>query len=335
MITKQKYVEYLISTPVNYTCTNLADHLADVSHDVVSNYLKRERLTARHLWELVAGRIDHAADACLIVDDSVQDKRYSRSIEMVKKQYSGAEGGLVRGIGVVNLVHTTGEAGAHYPIDFRIYAKETDGKTKNDHFQEMLLQAIGEKQIQAKTILFDSWYASWRNLKLAHRLGLTFYTTIKWNRIVSWSKDFGWVYPRDVEWTPDRLKNGIIVKLKRVPFKVKLFKAVATNGDVDWIITNDLGETATTQVAQDANDLRWQVEEFHRELKQLTGSAKCQCRKARSQRNHLACCYHAWVSLKVQAQRLNKTIYQVRTDLFSDFLRAELRHPSIPAFQPT
>ena len=152
MITKQKYVEYLISTPVNYTCTNLADHLADVSHDVVSNYLKRERLTARHLWELVAGRIDNAADACLIVDDSVQDKRYSRSIEMVKKQYSGAEGGLVRGIGVVNLVHTTGEAGAHYPIDFRIYAKETDGKTKNDHFQEMLLQAIGEKQIQAKTI---------------------------------------------------------------------------------------------------------------------------------------------------------------------------------------
>ena len=166
------------------------------------------------------------------------------------------------------------------------------------------------------------------------RLGLTFYTTIKWNRIVSWSKDFGWVYPRDVDWTPDRLQNGIIVKLKRVPFKVRLFKAVATNGDVDWIITNDLGETATTQVAQNANDLRWQVEEFHRELKQLTGSAKCQCRKARSQRNHLACCYHAWVSLKVQAKRVNKTIYQVRTDLFSEFLRAELRNPSIPAFQP-
>ena len=91
MITKQKYVEYLVSTPINYTCTNLAEHLDGMSHDVVSNYLKRERLTARHLWELVAEQIDDSPEAYLILDDSVQDKRYSRSIEMVKLQYSGAE----------------------------------------------------------------------------------------------------------------------------------------------------------------------------------------------------------------------------------------------------
>lgn len=335
MITKQKYVEYLLSTPINYTCTNLADHLEGVSHDVVGNSLKRERLTARHLWELAQGLIDDHPNAYLIIDDSVQDKRYSRSIELVKRQYSGAEGGLVRGIGVVNLVHTTGKEGAHYPIDFRIYAKEADGKTKNDHFQEMLLRALDEKQIQAKTILFDNWYASWKNLKLVHRLGLIFYTTLKSNRVVSLSKEDGYVYPKDVDWTTDRLKSGVTVKLNKIPFKVKLFKGVATNGDIDWIITNDLDETVITQVAQEANDVRWQVEEFHRELKQLTGSAQCQCRKARSQRNHLACCYHAWLSLKVQAIRLNKTIYRVRTDLFSDYLRAELRNPSIPAFQPS
>jgi hypothetical protein len=29
--------------------------------------------------------------------------------------------------------------------------------------------------------------------------------------------------------------------------------------------------------------------EFHRELKQLTGVEACQCRKARIQRNHIAC----------------------------------------------
>ena len=118
MITKQKYVEYLVSTPINYTCTNLAEHLEGMSHDVVSDFLKRERLTARHLWELVAEQIDDSAGAYLILDDSVQDKRYARSIEMVKLQYSGAEGGLVRGIGVVNLVHTSGEDGDYYPVDF-------------------------------------------------------------------------------------------------------------------------------------------------------------------------------------------------------------------------
>ena len=134
MITKQKYVEYLVRTPINYTCTNLAEHLEGMSHDVVSDSLKRERLTASHLWELVEEQIDDSADAYLILDDSVQDKRYARSIEMVKLQYSGAVGGLVRGIAVVNLIHTSGEDGEYYPVDFRIYAKEADGKSKNDHF---------------------------------------------------------------------------------------------------------------------------------------------------------------------------------------------------------
>lgn len=70
-------------------------------------------------------------------------------------------------------------------------------------------------------------------------------------------------------------------------------------------------------------------EEFHMAFKQLTGSEKCQCRKARSQRNHLACCYHAWVSLKVKAKKINKSVYQVRKDMFSDYLVYQLMFPSI------
>jgi hypothetical protein len=334
MVTKQKYVEYLISTPINYTCTNLAEHVEGISHDAVSNYLKRGHLTARHLWELVENLIDDSEEATLILDDSVQNKQYSRSIELVKLQYSGAEGGLVKGIGVVNLVHTNGQDREYYPIDYRIYAKEADGKTKNDHFIEMLTNAISDKQIQAKTVLFDSWYASWQNLKRVQRLGLTFYTTLKSNRLVSLSKETGYVHLDEVDWTPERLKHGVLVKLKKVPFKVKLFKVVAPNGDIDWVITNDLDETMTTQVAQEADKLRWQVEEFHRELKQLTGSEKCQCRTSRSQRNHLACCYHAWISLKVHANHFSKTLYQVRSDLFSDYLREQLCNPQITAFQP-
>ena len=103
MITKQQYVEYLVSTFGNYTGSHLAEHLDDVSHDVITDYLRSERLTSRSLWDLVAPRISDGPDAFLILDDSVQDKRYSRFIELVKRQYSGAAHGLVRGIGVVNL----------------------------------------------------------------------------------------------------------------------------------------------------------------------------------------------------------------------------------------
>jgi hypothetical protein len=85
MITKQQYVEYLVSTPINYTCSNLAEHLEGVSHDAVTDYLARERHTARQLWELARTLVDDSPDAFLIIDDSVQDKRYSRKIDLVKR----------------------------------------------------------------------------------------------------------------------------------------------------------------------------------------------------------------------------------------------------------
>jgi hypothetical protein len=331
MITKQQYVEYLLATPINYTCTNLAEHLDDVSHDVVSDYLRRERHTARNLWEIAQHLIDDSPEAFLILDDSVQDKRQSRTIDLVKRQYSGAEHGLVRGIGVVNLVHSTGQDDDFYPIDYRIYAPNADGKTKNDHFRAMLIAAVADKALQARTILFDTWYASAENLKLVHRLGRVFFTTVKCNRRVSVCKEDGYIGLEEIDWTPERLAHGVVVRLQKVPFPVRLFKLVATDGDIDWVITNDLDSTITAQVAQDANDVRWDIEELHRGLKQLTGSAKCQCRTGRAQRNHLACCYHAWLSLKVKANELNKTMYQALTDLLSDYLRAELRNPRICA----
>ena len=101
--------------------------------------LSRERLTPRHLWELVRGRINDSGEAFLIADDSIQDKRYSQFIELVKRQYSGNERGLVKGIGVVNLAHSSGAEGDFWPIDYRIYAPQADGKTKNEHFREMFL----------------------------------------------------------------------------------------------------------------------------------------------------------------------------------------------------
>ncbi len=219
-------------------------------------------------------------------------------------------------------------------MDYRIYAPDQDGKTKNEHFAEMVINAVLAKKIQAKRILFDSWYASAENLKLVHRLGLTFFTTLKSNRMVSLSKEGGWIHLDDIDWTTERLQNGVMVKLKEIPFKVQLFKVVATDGDIDWVITNSPDETLTTQAAQEANDVRWQIEELHRGLKQLTGTEKCQCRKGRSQRNHIACCYHAWLSLKVKAKVLGKTLYKIKGDLLSDYLRAELATPRIHAFLP-
>jgi hypothetical protein len=341
-MTKRQYIEYLIATPGNYTCTHLADHLEgeqEQSHDAISDFLRREKLTPRGLWEVAQSLLEDEPQSYLIFDDSVQDKRYSHKIELVKLQYSGAEGGLVKGIGVLNLLHSSGTNGEFYPIDYRIYDPEGDGKTKNQHFREMLLRARSDKNLQAQTVLFDSWYGSVDNLKLIERLGLFFVTTLKSNRLVSVSKGQGYIHLPDLTWRPEHLREGVLVKLKELPFPVRLFKVVAPNGDIDWMITNrshtgegDIQRAITAQDVQKHNAVRWQIEQLHRELKQLVGSEKCQCRKARSQRNHLACCYLAWVALKVHANSVGTTLYAAHRHIWEAFLRAQLRHPAIPAF---
>ncbi len=332
MIKKREYVEYLLSTPYNYTCTNLADHKDGVSHDVVSDFLQRERFTPAQLWDIVSPHVEDSDQSVIIADDSVQDKRYSTFIELVKRQYSGKEHGLVKGIGLVNFVHSSGNDGDFFPIDYRIYHPETDGKTKNDHFQEMFMRLITHKQVKVRTILFDSWYSSVSNLKLIARNGWTFFTTLKSNRKVSVSRETGYQNLNELVFDEGTQVTGLVIKLQEVPFMVKLFKLVAPNGDIDWVITNDLDHSVNLFTAELKNDNRWQIEDFHRGFKQLTGSEKCQCRKARAQRNHLACCYHAWVSLKIKAkQQVAKTIYQVRKELFSHYLVQQLKYPTITA----
>jgi hypothetical protein len=246
---------------------------------------------------------------------------------------------LVKGIGVLNLLHSRGADGDFYPLDYRIYDPEGDGKTKNQHFRQMLVRAQSDKNLQAKTVLFDSWYGSVDNLKLIERLGLFFVTTLKSNRLVSVSKEQGYIHLQDLEWTPQQLQEGVLVKLKELPFLVRLFKIVAPNGDIDWVITNRShpgeggGQRAiTAQDVQEHNAVRWQIEQLHRELKQLVGSEKCQCRKARSQRNHLACCYLAWVALKVHANKVETTLYAAHRHIWQAFLRAQLSTPEIKAY---
>jgi hypothetical protein len=331
MITKNQYIEYLLNTPINYTCSNLAEHLENVSHDSVTDFLQNSRFTPKQLWELVKNRIDDSEEAFLLVDDSVQNKKYSNAIEAVKLQYSGNEHGLVKGIGLVNLVHTNGAMGDFYPVNYRVYNPDADGKTKNDHFQEMFRQAIVNQEIKARNIAFDSWYASVDNLKLIHRSGWTFYTNLKSNRKVSITKEIGYQDLTEIEWTREELISGKVVRIKEVPFWLKLFKLVDKEGNIEWVITNKLAEDFTRLRAIQATQVRWQVEEFHRSFKQLTGSEKCQCRKERSQRNHLACCYAAWVALKVKAREMKTTIYQVRNNLFAEFLKLQLQNSTIPA----
>ena len=334
MFTQEKYIDYLLSTSRNYTCTHLAAHLPEVSHDQVNRFLRDSSFSSSQLRELVAPLLNDSLEAFLLVDDSVQDKRYSRLIELTKRQYSGNVHGLVTGIGLVNLIHSSGEAGDFLPLDFRIYAPDHDGLTKNEHFQAMFAQVVAEDRIQARTVLFDSWYAASTTLKQIHRAGWTFFTTLKSNRLVCTSKESKFQSLDTLEPPAGGWSKGAQVRLQKIPIDLRLFKLVATDGSIEWVITNHSVTELTREQVLNAVKVRWQVEEFHRSFKQLTGSEKCQCRRASAQRNHLTCCYLAWVSLRQHARTLGQTIYQTHLKPWSEFLRQQLKNPFVPVLLP-
>src|SRR5712691_1324838 len=156
MITKKQYVEYLVSTPKNCTCTYLAEHLEGVSHDVVNDFLRQKRFLPREVWRLVKDRLEDSKNAFLLVDDSVHDKRYSRFMELVRAQYSGNEHRVVRGIGVVSLVHSAGKDEDFYPIDYRVYAPDVEARPKTIIFTRCLsTRSTRSSSKRARSCLMD------------------------------------------------------------------------------------------------------------------------------------------------------------------------------------
>ena len=223
--TKLDYCQYLLSSQINYTLTHLADHLEGFSHDTINRYLRGEKLTPRILWEQVQPLLGLHPDAYLLFDDTVLDHRFGPSIEGVRKQWSGNEKRVIRGIGRVSCVYVHPESGEFWVIDYRIYDPERDGKTKLDPVEEML-QSVEHRELPFSTVLMDSWYAARELMMLIHERGKLFYCPIKGNRQVD---DSGGAQPYGrvdaLEWSEDEWNRGKLIKIKEFPkgFKVKLF----------------------------------------------------------------------------------------------------------------
>ena len=126
------------------------------------------------------------------------------------------------------------------------------------------------------------------------------------------------------------LSAGKRIKIKGFPkhYKVRLFRVAVSTHRTDWVVTNDPTQDSTP-ATQQVCGFRWKIEQLHREGKQLTGLERCQCRKARIQRNHIGCALLVWVRLKAVATETGRTLYQVKHGLLDDYLIQQLKNPSI------
>ena len=327
--TRLDYCQYLLSTPINYTLTHFADHSQRFSHDQINRYLANDSLRPRHVWEHIKPHLEQTPDGCLIFDDTVIDKRYAKEMGLAKHQYSGNARGTLNGIGIVTCVYVNPVLDRYWLIDYRIYDKQGDGKSKLDHVRDMLSVLVNARNVAFSTVLMDSWYASKPLLLYIESLQKTYYCPLKSNRLVDDSHGKNRYQRIDtLQWTSLEERIGKRVKLNKFPkdHKVKVFR-VASSRRTDYVATNDLSQSDVSVVRQVCG-VRWKIEQFHREAKQLTGLEKCQCRLPRIVRNHIACAFLVWIHLMRKAFEKSQTLYQVKHGLLSEYLCQQLKSPT-------
>jgi len=326
-VTEDQFIDFLIATPAQATATTAQRTQPETddpaAHDAYTRLLHRLEPEATALWAEVQADVQRTCGV-LILDDTVLDKPYARKMELVHHQWSGKHHRVVKGIDLITLLWTDGDR--HLPCDYRIYDKPNDGKTKNDHFAD-LLDAAHHRGFTPECVLFDSWYSSLDNLKKLRTMNWHWLTRLKGNRRVN----------------PDRTglrsvnacviaATGTVVHLEGYGF-IKVFRIEAKDGTTEYWATSNLqmDEGERLRLA----DACWRIEEYHRGLKQVTNVERCQCRKAVAQRGHIGLAVRAFLIIEKWCFKTGVNWLSAKWQIASEAIRAYRAQPRYRIATPT
>lgn len=311
------YTLFLLSEPKYVSCVRLSEILAEISHDSVNRFLLRERYTPKDLFEEVKGELN-LDGGTLSVDDSVEDKPYrdpSKSA-LVAYFYSGKHKRPVKGINLITLYYSD-PSGHSYPVNFRLYDKG-EGKTKNDYFREMVRE-VRAWGLHPSWVTGDSWYSSLENLKFLRNEKVGFLFGIAGNRQVSVERGTSVQVG-----TLEIPSGGLMVYLKAFGW-VKVFCQPFKNERRYYILYGpNLAalQQLTREEFKQVHSNHWQIECFHRVIKQVCNIERFHVRDEQAIRNHVFCALRAFC--KLQTMQIKGTInncYEISRQLFVPVIR--------------
>lgn len=333
------YSDYLLSSFGHTTATGLSAVTAGgVSHDQVTRFLAQDEFDAKTLWQLVKPLVREleSGNGVLILDDTIQEKRYTDESELVCWHFDHSQGRSVKGVNLVNLLYEVD--GVRVPVGYRSVDKtlkvwdEKRGKwqpksptSKNEHARDML-RACADQVLKFRYVLADSWYASVETMKTVHEeLKKNFVMPVKANRKVALSRahkqqaDYHSVCSLELE------ENTVTkVYVEQLAFPLLLAKQVFINEDgsqgVLYLVTDDLtlDYAALTTLYQ----RRWSVETFHKSLKSHAALAKSPTKTMRTQKNHIFCAVYAFVKLERLSLKSNTNHFALRSQIYLKALQA-------------
>jgi hypothetical protein len=318
-INEEDYINFVIATPKQLTATE-AERVQPASrnapaHDAFTRLLTRLEPEAETLWADSKTQVE-LESGILVLDDSTLDKPYSQRNDLVYRHYSGKHGAVVAGINLITLLWTDGDRAV--PTDYRIFDKDTDGKTKNDHFSEMVMKAH-ERGFSPKMVCFDGWYSSLENLKLVRGVGWHFLTRLKSNRQVNpGGSGLKAVSELEID------ERGRVVWLKGFG-QIKVFRLIDKNGNAEHWATNKIEMTDLERVKYAS--FSWQIEQFHRGIKQFCLIERAQCRRRRPWRNHINLCLRAFLRIESYCYHKGISWFEAKTSITRSAVRSYLANP--------
>ena len=314
------YIQFLVATQKTCSCTEAArvqpESAFAPAHDSFTRLLHRLEPDPETLWSEAEPLVEKARGV-LVIDDSTLDKPHSRHLDLVTRHWSGKHHDVVLGINLITLLWTDGDR--KVPVDYRLFSK-ADGKTKHDHFWEMLLMARG-RGFSPKYVLFDGWYASLENLKQVRDHGWRWLTRLKGNRQVT-PEDRA---PRTLDEVAF-VEAGVVVHLRGYG-PVRVFRIDAPDGVAEYWATGDLGTEPGMRMHY--AELGFAIENYHRESKQNCGVERPQARSERAQRNHIGLALRAFLRLEWHFFTTGVSGFEAKLRLVRDAVRSYLRRPSI------
>jgi len=248
----------------------------------------------------------------IVADETVLNKNRSNKIELVRWQYSGTVHDILRGIGMLNFLWVD-ENRDVCPMDFRIWEPKEDGQTKNDQFREML-KIAKRREVKPEAVVADSWYGSLDNCKCIRDLGWNWVIGLRKNRVVNKGEKL------------EKLlipESGLKVHLRGYGF-ITVFRFVAKNGRTDYFGTNI--ENVSKDKIVSLVGKRWQIEVFHKELKQTCGLECSQARTSRSQRNHIVLSVLSWIKKQELRRKQNITFYRQKWNIIKQSVAQQLEY---------
>ena len=102
------YTDYLISGNSYATATGLSAMMDnEISHDQVTRFLSKNKFTSKELWRKVKRTVREVEsnDACLIFDDTIQEKKWTDESEIMCWHFDHTVGKSVRGINMLNALY--------------------------------------------------------------------------------------------------------------------------------------------------------------------------------------------------------------------------------------